>query len=132
MFDLITVLTRSRALRIACEARSGQPDNTEAEEAARIALIGLATGMDMHLDAERPARWSDCAALAAKVEAAAHALAELREGSFDQVGAIAALSLRFGAVASRMGYSAEPLARSHDDAARSRVEGEQSVREAAE
>lgn len=132
MFDLITVLTRSRALRIACEARSGQPDNSEAEEAARIALIGLAAGMDMHLDAERPARWSDCAALAAKVETAAHALAETRDGTFDQVGAVSTLTLHFGAVASRMGYAAEPLARTHDDAARSRVEGEQIVREAAE
>ncbi|WP_240233575.1 hypothetical protein [Devosia lacusdianchii] len=125
MFDLITVLSRSRHLRIACEARSGQPDNYEAEEAARTALVELARGMDMHLDPARPARWSDCAGLAAKVETAAFALADLREGSFDQAGAVAALSLHFGMIAGRMGYDAETIARSGDEAARSRVEGDQ-------
>ena len=128
MFDLMTVLTRSRALRIACEARSGDPDNADAEGRARLALVGLAAGMDMHLDPERPARWSDCAALAAKVEEAAFALADLREGSFDQAGAIAALSLHFGAIASRMGYAVEPLARTEGVRAQAAVEH----REAAE
>ena len=125
MFDLITVLTRSRALRIAAEARTADPDNAEAEHSARVALLALASGMDMHVDPVRPARWSDLAPMAVKLEAAAYALADLREGSFDQAGAVAALALHFGAVASRMGCHAEPLARSHDDAARSRVEGEQ-------
>jgi hypothetical protein len=124
MFDLITVLTRSRALRIAAEARSADPDNGEAEHSARVALLALAAGMDMHVDPVRPARWSDLAPMALKLEAAAYALADLREGSFDQAGAIAALALHFGAVASRMGCDVEPLAETnHDDAAMAAVDG---------
>lgn len=131
MFDLITILTRSRALRMAAEVRAGDPDNSEAEHIARIALLTLAAGMDMHVDPVRPARWSDLAPMAVKLEAAAYALADLREGSFDQAGAIAALALHFGAVASRMGCDVETLARNHDDAAMAAVEGE-GVRDAAE
>lgn len=128
MFDLITVLTRSRALRIAAEARSSDPDNAEAEHSARIALLALAAGMDMHIDPVRPARWSDLAPMAVKLEAAAYALADLREGSFDQAGAIAALALHFGAVASRMGCDVEPLADTHhDDAAMAAVENRQAA-----
>ena len=131
MFDLVRVLTNSRRLRIAAEARTADTDNAEAEHSARVALLALAAGMDMHVDPVRPARWSDLAPMAVKLEAAAYALADLREGSFDQAGAVAALALHFGAVASRMGCDVETLAINHDDAAQVAVEGEE-VRDAAE
>lgn len=123
MFDIIAILTNARRLRIAAEARTADPDNAEAEHSARVALLALAAGMDMHIDPVRPARWSDLAPMAVKLEAAAYALADLREGSFDQAGAIAALALHFGAVASRMGCDVEPLAGPNDDEAMAAVEG---------
>lgn len=132
MFDLITVLTRSRALRLAAEIRSIDPEDAEAEYRARTAFVELAAGMDLMVHGERPSRWHGLAVEARRLEASAHLLANTREATFLQVGMIQSLTLQFGVVAGLLGYAVEPLARTHDDAARSRVEGEQIVREAAE
>jgi hypothetical protein len=120
MFDLITVLTYSRSLRRACDARSADHDNAEAEEEARVALLRISNGMGVTIHPERPGRWNGTEQLARDVEAAAVALAATSDGSFQQVGAIATLALRFGAIANRLGFDIDP---DSDSDARVAVEG---------
>lgn len=117
-FDLISILTASRSLRRACEARAADRDNAEAEAEARTALLKLSYGMGMTLHPERPARWTGTDAMSRDVEAAASSLAELADGDWQNAGAIALLAVHFGAIASRMGCTVEA-----DRAAQATVEG---------
>jgi hypothetical protein len=125
MFDIVTTLTAARALRRACEARCADIGNAEAEHDARLALLNLATGLEVEVYPSRPSRWIGTDAMARNVEAAAEALAEAAGGSFYPAGHIARLTLHFGALASRLGCDVEAKVRTVDDLARSRVEGDQ-------
>lgn len=122
-FDLITVLTSSRALRRACEARCADRDDAEAEHDARVALLNLARGLDIEVHPSRPSRWFGTDAMALTVENAATALAEAAAGDFHPAGHIARLSLHFGALASRLGCDVSDET-TEDIAAMAHVEGE--------
>jgi len=126
-FDLITILTASRSLRRACEARCADQDNAEAEHDARVALLNLARGLDIHLYPSRPSRWTGTDAMSRNVQDAAEALAQAAEAEWQHAGCIARLSLHFGALASRLGCDVEA-----DSAAQATVEGGEPVRDAAE
>lgn len=137
MFDLITILTASRYLRRACEARAINRDDFGAEHEARVALLDLARGIEIEVYPSRPSRWTGTDAMARNVEAAAEALAEAAEAPWQRAGCIARLSLHFGALASRMGCDVDaktPATASfdepEDEAARRYAEGH--VQEAAE
>lgn len=107
MLDLISILTASRSLRRATEARAKDRDDAEAEHDARTALLKLSYGMGITLHPSRPARWIGTDDLARAVEQAAEALAETADGDWQQVGHVATLALRFGALANRMGCEIE-------------------------
>jgi hypothetical protein len=129
MFDLITILTASRALRRACEARCADLDNAEAEHDARIALLDLARGLELEVYPSRPSRWTGTDAMASNVQTAAEALAEAAQGDFYPAGHIARLTLHFGALASRMGCDVDTAPRltsdttTEDEIARRYAEG---------
>lgn len=132
MFDLITILTASRALRRACESRCADQDNAEAEHDARVALLDLARGLELEIYPSRPSRWTGTNAMARNVQTAAEALAEAAEGDWQQAGRIARLSLCFGVLASRLGYDV-PDTTPEDEQARRYAEGHmQEARDAAE
>ena len=129
MLNLDIILPAARQLRIAATAREADRDDSEAEHDARMAFVALAMGMEMHIDADRPPRWSGLAALAMALELAAHSVAKTRVDSFDLLGPVVALTLVFGQVARAIGYRAEPAIRMIDDTARDSVEGYQEAAE---
>jgi len=120
--NTIGIITAARSLRRATEARAKDRDDAEAEHDARLALLNLASALDVTLHPSRPVRWIGTDDLARHVETAAEALAEAAEGDWQHVGCIATLALRFGALANRMGCELEPDAA--DDDARAAIEGE--------
>ena len=122
MFDLITILTASRSLHRACEARCADQDNAEAEHDARVALLDLARGLELEVYPSRPSRWTGTDAMARNVQTAAEALAEAAEGDWQQAGCIARLSLCFGLLASRLGCDV-PDSTPEDEQARLYAEG---------
>lgn len=129
MFDLITILTASRSLRRACEARCADQDNAEAEHNARIALLDLARGLELEVYPSRPSRWTGSDAMARNVQTTAEALAEAAQGDFYPAGHIARLTLHFGALASRLGCDVDTAPRltsdttPEDESARRYAEG---------
>lgn len=129
MFDLVTILTASRSLCRACEARCADLDNAEAEHDARVALFNLARGLELEVYPSRPSRWTGTDAMARNVQAAAEAIAEAAQGDFYPAGHIARLTLHFGALASRLGCDVDTAPRltsdttPEDESARRYAEG---------